>query len=161
MSKFKTNPMIPVYYSDTDSLFTTLPPSQRQQLNVIMPGAVSQTELGKLKLEASIKKAVFLAPKAYYYETTDGRIVAKVKGVNKVYLDAVIQDNTINFKIFSDLLNKETILKLNNERWFRDSVKGTITISKSVYQLKQTESKRKLIYIDDKCVRTEPITLND
>jgi hypothetical protein len=58
-----------VHYTDTDSIVTTkkLPTS---------------TELGGLKLEYKIKKAVFLQPKMYSMILSDGTELTKMKGFN-------------------------------------------------------------------------------
>ena len=42
---------------------------------------ISNTELGKLKLEYVIKKAVFLAPKVYCLVTESDKFIYKVKGL--------------------------------------------------------------------------------
>jgi len=61
-----------IYYSDTDSIVTDI------QLGA---DHVSNTELGKLKLEATIKTGIFMGGKTYYYETFDDKSVIKAKGV--------------------------------------------------------------------------------
>ena len=49
-----------VLYCDTDSIFSTKKMSE---------SLIHSTELGKWKLEDEIKRALFLAPKMYCYET--------------------------------------------------------------------------------------------
>jgi hypothetical protein len=57
MAQFKNNNTLPILlYSDTDSLYFD---------NPLDPSLVSDTELGKLKLEGIYDQAVFLAPKVY------------------------------------------------------------------------------------------------
>ncbi|KAK2995369.1 hypothetical protein RJ640_029001 [Escallonia rubra] len=59
------------YYTDTDSVVLSQP----------LPDEEIHSEvLGKFKLEHKIKKALFLAPKSYYFETEDGGKVKKHKG---------------------------------------------------------------------------------
>lgn len=60
-----------LYYTDTDSLFTT---------KKIPPQYISETEIGMLKLEGEVRKAIFVSPKSYYIEYYDGKIVKKSKG---------------------------------------------------------------------------------
>ena len=63
------------YYADTDSIIieSSLPEED-----------VSPTVLGKFKLEKKIKKAIFLAPKAYYtYLSGDDEEIIKHKGAGK------------------------------------------------------------------------------
>lgn len=64
-----------VYYCDTDSVFTTGTPNANLLSNV---------ELGKWKKEneSPINKAIFIAPKCYYYETENKEITKKAKGVD-------------------------------------------------------------------------------
>jgi len=61
-----------IYYSDTDSIVTDI------QLGA---DHVSNTELGKLKLEAEIKKGIFIGGKTYFYVTQKDKSVIKAKGV--------------------------------------------------------------------------------
>jgi hypothetical protein len=72
MSYFKNNPNFNLYYSDTDSAYIDRP---------LPKDMVSSTILGKLKLENVLNKAIFLAPKVYYLETIDGKVIYKVKGL--------------------------------------------------------------------------------
>ena len=63
-----------VYYCDTDSVFTSKKPSK---------SFIDENKLGKWKLECKpIIKAIFLAPKTYFFETEDNYIVRKAKGVD-------------------------------------------------------------------------------
>jgi len=72
MSQFKNNPDFKLYYSDTDSAYIDRPLPKHM---------VSNSILGKMKLENICKKAIFLGPKMYYLETIDGNIIYKVKGL--------------------------------------------------------------------------------
>ena len=65
-----------LFYTDTDSIF----------INKKLPDEyVSNTILGKFKLEYEINKAYFLAPKMYIYETEKG-VQMKMKGIPKKHL---------------------------------------------------------------------------
>jgi hypothetical protein len=72
MSQFKNNPNFNLYYSDTDSAYFDKP---------LPDYLVSNTILGKMKLEYVLTDAIFLAPKMYYLETIDGKVIYKVKGL--------------------------------------------------------------------------------
>jgi hypothetical protein len=72
MSQFKNNPNFNLYYSDTDSIYIDKPLPEYM---------ISNTILGKIKLEYTLNDAIFLAPKMYYLETDDGKIIYKVKGL--------------------------------------------------------------------------------
>lgn len=74
MSAFKNNPKYILYYTDTDSIFIGTP---------LDDNLISNTELGKLKLEYVIKKAIFLAPKVYYLITESDELIYKVKGLSQ------------------------------------------------------------------------------
>ncbi len=79
-----------VYYCDTDSVFTTKEPSAN---------LVDQNKLGKWKLEtAPIDKAVFLAPKSYYY-INEEETVKKAKGVRGEKLEVENYDDLISGKV--------------------------------------------------------------
>jgi hypothetical protein len=94
MSQFKNNPDFTLYYTDTDSIY----------INKALPDyMISNTILGQMKLENVLTKAIFLAPKMYYLETIDGKVIYKVKGLS--------HDIEITRKDFENLLIKESILQ--------------------------------------------------
>ena len=62
-----------LYYMDTDSLIIDQP---------LPESMVSDTMLGKFKLEHVIKEGVFLAPKVYGLKLQDGSEIIKVKGLS-------------------------------------------------------------------------------
>ena len=126
MSKFKTMKGINIYYSDTDSIFTN------KELDQSFIG----NDLGKMKLEHHFKKAVFLAPKVYGGVDFNNKEYVKVKGLK----------NPINFNELLDLLNKDSKLEINQEKWHRNISKGEININKEIYTLMITDNKRKLVY---------------
>jgi hypothetical protein len=68
MSIFKNNPLFNLYYSDTDSFVIDAP---------LSPEYVGK-ELGQVKLEHTINRAVFLAPKVYGFIDTGKFILLKV-----------------------------------------------------------------------------------
>jgi hypothetical protein len=94
MSKFKNNPNFNLFYTDTDSAYLDRP---------LPDYMVSNTELGKMRLEYVLDKAVFLAPKVYYLITESGEHIYKVKGLK--------HEVSFNFNDFEGLLNKESILQ--------------------------------------------------
>src|SRR5882757_5320357 len=73
MSQFKNNPEINLYYTDTDSVYTD---------SNVDHSFIDDKVLGKLKLENIAEKAIFLAPKVYYLETIDNKVIYKVKGLS-------------------------------------------------------------------------------
>jgi len=96
MSQFKyyINPKFNLYYSDTDSIHIDKP---------LLDHMVSNTILGKMKLENILDKAIFLAPKVYYLITELGHHIYKVKGLS--------HDVVLNYNDFENLLIKESFLK--------------------------------------------------
>ena len=72
MSQFKNNPKINLYYTDTDSIYTD---------SELDESLISETSLGKLKLENVCNKTIFLSPKVYYLETENKEVIYKVKGL--------------------------------------------------------------------------------
>lgn len=97
MSQFKNNSDYNLYYTDTDSIYIDKP---------LPVDLVNDKILGKMKLENILKKAIFLAPKVYYLETEDGKVIYKVKGLS----------HNINLTLddFTNLLYKDTILQKNS-----------------------------------------------
>jgi len=71
MSEFKNNPLFKLYYTDTDNIVVDKP----------LPEKYIGKNLGQMKLENIIKRAVFLAPKVYGLVTVDGNVIIKIKGV--------------------------------------------------------------------------------
>jgi hypothetical protein len=94
MSQFKNNPKINLYYTDTDSIYTD---------SDIDESFISDTILGKLKIEHICNKAIFLSPKVYCLQTIDREVIYKVKGL-KHEIELTMED-------FSNLLNKDTFIE--------------------------------------------------
>jgi spore cortex formation protein SpoVR/YcgB (stage V sporulation) len=94
MSFFKNNPLINLYYTDTDSIYTD---------SEIDKSFISQTELGKLKIEHICNKAIFLAPKLYCLLTESNEFIHKVKGLK--------HEVELTFKDFENLLEKDFSIK--------------------------------------------------
>lgn len=130
MSIFKNIPDVKIYYSDTDSIVTNVP----------LPDWMVGTELGQVKLEHVIKKAVFLAPKVYALITEDNKEIIKVKGLRH---DVI---SKLRFSDFEALLIKDFSREFIQEKWFTSITKSEISISDVIYTLKTTSNKRELIY---------------
>jgi hypothetical protein len=127
MSFFKNNPHFNLYYSDTDSAV----------IDAVLPTNVGNG-LGQMKLEYTISKAIFLAPKVYGLVTDDGKEIIKVKGVT--------QDIKVTFSNLQDLLVKNSSLELNQEKWSKKVLEGEIIPAEMLYTLKVTSNKRAPIY---------------
>jgi hypothetical protein len=72
MSQFKNNPDFNLYYSDTDSIYID---------KALPDDLVNSKVLGLMKLEYGLTDAIFIAPKVYYLETEDGKVIYKVKSL--------------------------------------------------------------------------------
>ena len=94
MSKYKNNPHLKLYYTDTDSIFINLNP---QQLNLILPDIVGNN-IGQLKLEYIINKAIFLDLANNFTP------IIKIKGLNKNAI-SLTMENELTFNKFYGLLN--------------------------------------------------------
>ena len=103
MSQFKNNPNFNLYYSDTDSIYI----DKRLSENMI-----SNTILGKMKLEHIINNAIFLAPKVYYLETEDGKVIYKAKGL-KHEVELTIEN-------FENLLFMDSLLEKYQSKWLKN-----------------------------------------
>ena len=60
-----------------------------------------------------------------------------------------------------NLLVKDSSLEVSQDKWFRSLTEGTISIKEQLYTLKVTEAKRKLVYSDNRLVKTEPLRINN
>jgi hypothetical protein len=135
MSQFKNNPDFKLYYSDTDSAYFDRP---------LPDHLVSSKVLGKMKLENIIKKAIFLAPKMYYLETIDDKIIYKVKGLK--------HDIELTKNDFENLLFKQSILEKFQTKWIKNLSAAQIEVKEEMYTLQVTDNKRKLIYYFHKLI---------
>lgn len=97
MSKYKIKYQNNLYYSDTDSIILDKP---------LPANIVSNTELGKFKLEYEIQEAIFLAPKVYAFITKSGDYICKIKG----------SKHKIDFNIMKDLLVKDSSYDINQSK---------------------------------------------
>lgn len=75
-----------IFYSDTDSIVTDL------KLNNIL---VNNKKLGKLKLEHSIVKGIFITNKTYCLINSNNQFINKAKGIN---------NSSVNFEDYEALL---------------------------------------------------------
>ena len=137
-SQFKNNPNYNLYYTDTDSEYFDGP---------LPDYMINSKKLGLMKLENTCNKAIFLAPKVYYLETEDGKIIYKVKGL-KHEVELTTHD-------FEPLLNKDALLKKYQTKWIKNLSEGHISLLDQVYTLKVTDNKRQLIYKNNKLIGTE------
>jgi len=144
MSQFKNNPNFNLYYSDTDSIYIDKP---------LPDEFISSTILGKMKLEYICKNAIFLAPKVYYLETEDGKVIYKVKGL-KHEVDLTLKD-------FESLLCKDNVLQKFQTKWVKSLSEGHVSLLEQLYILKVTDSKRKLVYENNKYINTNPYFIDD
>jgi hypothetical protein len=139
MNRLKFKYQDNIYYTDTDSII----------LDVELPESLISNKLGDLKMEYKIKKGIFLAPKVYGLLLEDGTEVVKVKGSKM----------KIKFSELEPLLQKEAILKITQEKWFKNLPEQHIKILKILYTLKVTDNKRQLVYKDGILVDTKPIII--
>ena len=141
-SKFKNMPEYTLYYSDTDSIDIDKP----------LPEEYVGNELGQFKLEHSISRAAFLAPKVYGGIDTNGIEFTKIKGLK----------SKLTFNQLEYLLNENVSLDIKQEKWFNHLVDSTINVKDDTsYNLKVTNNKRNLIYEKGKLVGTSNKDVSD
>ena len=126
MSYFKNNPNFKLYNSDTDNIVINKP----------LPSELVGKELGLMKLEHVIKKAVFLAPKVYGLIEDNGNEIIKAKGLTK---DSI---KSIKVSDLELLLVKDSTKQFTQTKGFKDLFAGNYTISDMLYTLKATSNKR-------------------
>jgi hypothetical protein len=145
MSQFKNNPNFNLYYSDTDSIYID---------RALPDHFISNTILGKMKLEYILIDAIFLAPKVYYLETEEGKVIYKVKGLK--------HEVDLNKNDFENLLFKESFLQKYQNKWIKNLSRGNIELREDLYTLKITENKRQLIYSENnELINTKPYIINN
>lgn len=145
MSTIKNKFDITLFYSDTDSAITNKP------LKPFMVG----DKLGQFKLEYTIKRAVFLAPKVYAFITTDGQEIIKVKGIRQEALSG------LHIEDLENLLQKDSNKEFIQDKWFKKIFDGDITITDIAYTLKVTSNKREILYNNDIFENTKPYNYDD
>ena len=111
MSVFKNNPMFNLYYSDTDSVV----------VDKQLPESTVGNELGQLKLEHTIRKAVFLAPKVYGLVDVEGNEVIKVKGITNTIA------STLHISDLDLLLVKDSSREFTQEKWYKKVIEISIS----------------------------------
>jgi DNA polymerase type B, organellar and viral len=147
MSYFKNNPEFHLYYSDTDSVI----------IDKALPANLIGSALGQLKLEYVINKAAFIAPKVYALITDTGEEVIKIKGINHT---AIVNEN-IHFTDILNLLIQDSQREFTQEKWYKNVMAGTITVTDIAYTLKVTSNKRQSIYVDGIYESTTPYFYNE
>jgi len=145
MSLLKNSNKFNLYYSDTDSGIVDRP------LRALMVG----DGLGQFKLEYTIQRAVFLAPKVYAFVTTGGEEIIKVKGIRHDALSGLhVQD-------LENLLVRDSSKEFTQDKWFKSLTTGTISVKDVAYNLKITSNKRESIYENGIFEATMPYNYND
>ena len=145
MSQFKNNPNLKLYYSDTDSAVFNAP----------LPEEYLGSNLGLMKLEHVISKAVFLAPKVYALITEEGEQIIKAKGLTK---DAI---KDINISDYELLLNKNSSRVFKQSKSYKSLYQGNISVLDTLYTLKATSNKRQNIYVNGIFDNTKPLNYNE
>nr|YP_010691070.1 DNA polymerase [Phellinus igniarius]WBU93171.1 DNA polymerase [Phellinus igniarius] len=142
MSEIKNHPDYILYYTDTDSAFLNRP---------LQDHLVDDKKIGLFKLEKMLKNFVALGPKVYGGIEIDGTEFTKVKGLKTKV--AVSQ--------LEELLIKDSSTKVEQKKWFNNLTESTISVKKSAYSLKPTDSKRNLVFKDGKLVGTSNKVINE
>lgn len=150
MSQFKTMSDVEIAYSDTDSI----------DLNKRLDSKYVGNALGLMKLEAIFDEAVYVAPKVY------GGVMSEKLSNGETKVSELVKTKGFKEKLsyaeLKSLLYKDSVLKLNQDKWKRNYTNSEIEIKKEVYSLMVTSNKRKLIYNKKGVlVDTQAIELNE
>jgi len=129
ISQFKNNPKLKLFYTDTDSIHTNLSPNK---MNELYP--IENKSLGKLKLKNIVQKAFYIAPKIYYLETIDNKIIIKVKGLNK--------SDSLSEQDFQSLLTKNNSIIKSQDKIYKFYKESILIIKNQLYTIQQTNNKR-------------------
>lgn len=144
IKKYKLNNGGDIFYSDTDSIVT----------NLKLPAEmVDSKELGKLKLEHQIKKAIFITGKTYCFVTQQSQFINKAKG---------IKSSSIYYHEYLSLIDNvdvKTSLKTQSKI---DWTKGFVKIVENKVTLNSNSYKKRIkIYKENRWVDTSPICINE
>lgn len=132
-----------LYYSDTDSIVTDIK---------LVDSLVSSNEIGKLKLEFEIEKAIFINGKLYSLIIKDGKNLIKAKGM---------KSNLLRHEQFISLLQGHHI-KTTRQESIIDWGKGSVSIEdKNIVITNKYEKRTKLYYNLNNWVNTYPIIINN
>ncbi|KAI5640986.1 hypothetical protein M9H77_00147 [Catharanthus roseus] len=134
------------YYTDTDSVVLAHPLPEE---------IVSSSVLGKFALEDKIVKGLFLAPKAYSYNTIEGSSVLKFKGPAKNRVSPEWFEE--QYKNLSRKLNEEIVSYFRID-WHHMNIIRKETLVRLGIKL---GTKRDEVFKDDLWVDTKPIEVKD
>ena len=143
MDRFKRDSELDVYYSDTDSIFAK---------NALNPEFISNTEIGKFKLENKINEAIFLLPKVYMLKTLENETIIKCKGLNSKMLTDI--------DIYNIFFNSSSFIKKWVSHFKRDFKAFTISEQHYNFKISSKLLKREKVMKDGKWVDTKPLKLN-
>ena len=145
MSQFKNNPNFKLYNSDTDNIVINKP----------LPESMVGNELGQMKLEHVISKAVFLAPKLYGLVEVNGNEIIKAKGLIK----SSIKQLTV--ADFEKLLVKDSSRLITHQKMYKNLFKSNISVLDTIYTIKATSNKRQHVYVNGVFNNTKPINYHE
>jgi len=146
MAQFLLNPNYKVYYTDTDSLVID---------RHLLPEFIHDKTLGLLSLDFIYDEFIAVAPKVYGGTGHDS------KGIPEEFVKIKGFRNKLSFNDFKDLLNINSTIELNQDKWFKDISTGSIKIINQPYFLSSTENKRSFVIENSKLVDTIPHVLID
>lgn len=131
-----------LYYSDTDSIVTNIPLSDKMVGN----------GLGQYKLEHVVNRAYIISSKTYCLILEDGTLLVKAKGVN---------NHKLNEQDFITLANGEAveITRTESERNFPDGYVN-LNVVRSIVLNGDAYTKREKVFLNDKWVDTKPLSIN-
>jgi hypothetical protein len=137
---------IDVIYSDTDSLVVN---------NTLPQEWLSETELGKFKLEHTINTGYFLAPKLYHLICNNGKGGEYFVSKNKGYSGKITTEQAIE-------LYSGKSLELTRQQWNRDWKQHTVWFNfEHNITINAPFNKRiKEFSIDGQWIGTKPLVLN-
>lgn len=137
MSVIKNNPLIKLYYTDTDSGFIE---------GDLPEDIIDSKKLGYWSLENEYIYSAFLGPKTYGCLDIKGEIYSKIKGYG----------SRLALSELSNILSEDVEkTPLNQIKWRRFLTESKILLKTTPYDLICTSNKRELIYVDNRLTGTE------
>lgn len=147
ITQYINNDNLELYYTDTDSL------DFKGDINIIKIG----DNIGQIKYEGLFKEAVYLAPKLYVTEIDrDNKTVEKSKARG-------LKDSSLfTLEQAKSLLHKNTLITINQEKWFRNFEKSEIKVKSEAFTIQSINTKREALYDENNLwFDTKPVIINE
>jgi len=103
-----------------------------------------------MRLEGKYNEAIYIAPKVYGLKNENEEIV-RIKGLKE----------PVSYEKLKTLLKKDSSLSIEQNKWYKNIIEGTIETNDQLYTLTITDKKRQVVYDEnDIFIETLPYYIN-